>query len=451
MIEKIINKLKNKKIAILGFGREGKSTYRFIRKYLKEEEITIIDKVDIYSANKELFSLDERIHFICGDTYLENLDIYDVIIKSPGVSFNKIDISKFASKITSQMELLLTEAHDRVIGVTGTKGKSTTSSLIYTILKTKYKVLLAGNIGIPVFDLDLEDEEQLYVLELSSHQLEYLDVSPKIGIVLNLFQDHLDHALSVSHYHQIKLNMFSNQKKSDYMIYCSSNETLNHLVKEKNFNGIPYSVDITGKDHHAIMKMVNEKIYYKGTKVFESDLKRNILGNHNLENIMVAYLVGKIFDIEDNVILEAISNFEPLPYRMEYMGKIKGIDYYIDTLATIPEATKEAINTLENVNTLVFGGMDRGISYDGFVEFLNHTSIKHFICMPTTGHEIGKCLSQDRTYFVDTLEEAVKLVKKVTDKDTICLFSPAAASYEYFKNYQEKGDRFKELVFKDEN
>lgn len=446
MIEKIINQLKNKKIAILGFGLEGKSSYQFIRKYLKTEEITIIDQKNVFETNKELFDLDDNIQFISGENYLENLDHYDIILKSPGISLNKIDVSKFRHKITSQIGLLLAQAPDRVIGITGTKGKSTTSTLIYEILKTKYKAVLAGNIGVPVFDLNLEDENQLFVLELSSHQLEYLESSPKIGIILNLFQDHLDHALTVSHYHQIKLNMFAHQKEQDCMIYCSSNETLRNLVKTSGLKGHPFPVDITGEDKNAIVKMIDDKIYFHKNPVFNSDLKRNIIGKHNLENIMVAYLVGKIFQIEDDIILRVVQDFKPLPYRMEFIGRHNDINYYIDTLATIPEATKEAVNSLENVNTLIFGGMDRGISYSEFIDFLNHSNIKHFICMPTTGHDIGTLLPKEKTYFVNTLEEAAALSMKITEKNTICLLSPAASSYEYFKNYQEKGNKFKEFI-----
>ena len=218
MIEKIINKLKDKNIAILGFGREGKSTYRFIRKYLINEKITIIDKVDIKKDNKKMFLDDKNVFFVSGEDYLNDLAKYDIIIKSPGISLNKIDTTLFNDKISSQMELLLSVAKDKVIGVTGTKGKSTTSSLIYEILKNKYKVVLAGNIGKPIFDLDLDEKIDYFVLEMSSHQLEYLDIAPHIGIILNLFQDHLDHAGTIEHYHEIKMHMFTKQGNSDYSI-----------------------------------------------------------------------------------------------------------------------------------------------------------------------------------------------------------------------------------------
>lgn len=443
MIDKIIEKLKNKKIAILGFGREGKTTYHFIRQYLPMQKLVIIDALDI--KDEVDIIEDKNCKVISGPNYLDNLDSYDLVIKSPGISLKDIDTSKL--NITSEIELLLEVAKDRVIGVTGTKGKSTTSSLIYSILKeNNYHVVLAGNIGIPVFtNLEATNDKTIFVIEMSSHQLEFLKYSPHIGIILNLFEDHLDHAGSVEHYHNIKMNMFRYQNESDYMIYCQDNENLRKKIKENNFKGKPYPIDI--KKRNASIYLDGEFIYSDNKIVFSKNLKRNLVGIYNLKNIMVAFQVSRILHLNDELTLKAISEFKTLNYRLELVGEVDDIKYYVDTLATIPEATKESIQALENVNTLIFGGMDRGISYEGFAKYLEKTKIEHFICMPTTGHTIGKELPTTKTYFVDTLEEAVKIAKKLTKKNTICLLSPAASSYEQFKNYAEKGDKFKEYIW----
>ncbi len=450
MIEKIINKLKNQKIIILGFGREGQSSYRFIRKYLPSQPLTIADQNDLDYQNNPLLKDDQNLTIITGTAYLDNLNDYDLILKTPGISLNHLDISAISSKITSQLELFLENARQKVIGVTGTKGKSTTSSLIYEILKTQYDVVLAGNIGKPIFDLDLNNDHQLYVLEMSSHQLEYLHYSPHVGIVLNLFEDHLDHALTVSHYHEIKLHMFSYQTEDDYMIYCSSNETLNNLINQHSFLGQRYPVNRLGTDPDAKMSLIKDKIYYNNEFVFTKDLKRHLLGIYNLENIMVAFLVGKIFNIPNDKILHTIAEFQPLPYRMEYVGTVNDIKFYVDTLATIPVATEASIEAIKDVDTLIFGGLDRGISYQDFITYLQKSSINHFICMPKTAYDIGAKLDSSKVHYVKTLAEAVSLAKKITAPHTSCLLSPAAASYEYFKNYQEKGDKFKELVLKED-
>lgn len=441
MKDKIIAKLKDKKIAILGFGREGKTTYSFIRSYLKDQHLVIIDKVNM--KEDPLLIEDKNVEVIYGETYLENLEIYDYVIKTPGISLKDIDTSNL--NITSEIELILELARDRVIGVTGTKGKSTTSSLIYSILKkNNIDVVFAGNIGIPVFQmLDEITDQTIFVIEMSSHQLEYLKISPHIGVVLNLFEDHLDHAGSVKHYHEIKMNMFKYQDPSDYMVYCSDNEALNNLVQKSNFKAEHYSVNM---HQEATTYLKEENIVYKDKVAFSKNIKRNLLGLHNLENIMVAYTVSKIMNLDDTLTLKAISEFESLEYRLECIGEVKNVKYYVDTLATIPSATMEAIEAIPNINTLIFGGMDRGISYEGFAEYLTNTNIEHFICMPTTGHTIGADLPKERTYFVDTLEEACLLAKKITKAGTSCILSPAAASYEHFKNYAEKGDKYKEYI-----
>lgn len=441
MIEKIINLLLGKNIAILGFGREGKSTYTLLRKYIPDINLTIIDKDDM--SNDELVKGDNLVRFVYGDTYLNELDKYDLIIKSPGITLKDLDVSSL--KITSQLELLLEVARDRVIGVTGTKGKTTTTLLIYQILQANgVDVVVAGNMGVPIFDiLDDIHNDTYIVIEMSSHQLEYIDVSPHIGVVLNLFQDHLDHTGGVEQYYKAKMKMFKYQTVNDYMVYCQDNENLNKMIKQSNFRGIKCPVDMSKE---AMVYLRDGAVYYQDVFAFDAKIKINLKGKHNLENIMVAYMVSKILGLDDEKTLKTIQEFKPIPYRLESIGVVDGVEYYVDTLATIPEATINAIKAIDNINTLIFGGMDRGISYEGFAEFLKNTKIEHFICMPETGYSIAKELPKDRVYLAETLEEACRIAKEVTNKNTVCILSPAAASYSHFKNYAEKGDKFKELI-----
>ena len=195
MINALVEYLKNKKILILGFGIEGYSTYLFIRKYLKKQKIYISDvKPETIKKYKDVLQ-DTNIEILDKEKYLKELEDYDIIMKSPGISFANIDTTKFINKIKSQLELFLEFINVFTIGITGTKGKSTTSSLIYEILKEQCEdVHLLGNIGIPLFDeIDKLNEKSIVVLELSSHQLEFAEVSPNIAILLNIFEEHLDH------------------------------------------------------------------------------------------------------------------------------------------------------------------------------------------------------------------------------------------------------------------
>ena len=217
----IINKLKDKNLAILGFGKEGYSTYTYLRKHLANPSITIIDQNVNLIANYPELSKDSNLELILGDNYLDNLEKYDYIIKTPGISLQADLIVKLKNKLTSQMELVLNETDAFIIGVTGTKGKSTTSSLIYQVLKDQNKdVYLVGNIGNPILDyIDLVNDDTILVAEFSAHQLQFIKKSPQIGIILNLFEEHLDYFKEVNNYYLAKLNMFKYQKEDDYALY----------------------------------------------------------------------------------------------------------------------------------------------------------------------------------------------------------------------------------------
>ena len=450
MYRDIIQFLKDKKIAILGFGVEGKSTYKFIRRHLETIPLTIIDKFDIRANNKDLIGNDTNLFFVYGDNYLENLDQYDIIMKTPGVSFKDVNTSNLLGKIYSQIELLLMTNRKNVIGITGTKGKSTTSTLIYNVLKDQEKdVRLVGNIGIPVLDeIENYNENTILVVEMSSHQLEFLNVSPHIGIVLNLYEDHLDHAGSVDHYHSIKMHMFDYQQSDDIAIYCKDNAALNKRVESKSYVSHLYPVQLVYDE--KCVSLLENKVMYEGNVLYEDDGSRHLLGNHNLENIMVVMLVSKLLNLDLVQAKQTIDIFSGLEHRLEFVGTYNNITYYNDTIATIPQATIEGIRALKNVDTLIFGGMDRGIDYSLLIDYLSNCNISNLICMPTTGHKIGNILKENNCekniVLVSTLEEAVNIAKQVTLKGKICLLSPAAPSYEYFKNFQEKGNCYKDLI-----
>ena len=452
MLNNLLRYLDDKKILILGFGKEGVSTYKFIRKHFPDKKIYISDKK---MTNEEIIKKDINVNINFGDNYLDNLKDFDIIMKSPGISFANINIDSFKDKIKSELELFLEYMDVKTIGVTGSKGKSTTSSLIYEILKKEKKeTLLLGNIGIPVFDLiDDITKDTIVVLEMSSHQLEYMNVSPNISILLNIYEEHLDHYKSLKEYAEAKINIGRFQNKDDYFIYNVDNKIIKECINEiEDSNHIKYEVSFEGNISNNNSNKVYIKdnyIYINEEKIYNINEKRNLIGDHNLNNIMFVLTVSKILNLNMENVKETISNFKGLEHRMEYVGKYDDIIFYNDSIATIPEATINSIKGLKDVDTLIFGGMDRGISYDEFIDFLNKGVINNLICMPDTGYKIAdklKCSSN--IYKVETLEEAVELSKKVTKKNKICLLSPAAASYGFFKNFVEKGNIYKELVKK---
>ena len=444
MIQDLINYFKDKKILILGFGREGKSTYNLIRKYLKEQKIYISDLKENFQYDYDFLKEDKNVECISGKTYLDNLEDYDIIMKSPGISFVGIDKTNILDKIKSQLELLLEFFDIFTIGVTGTKGKSTTSSLIYSILKDQnIETMLLGNIGIPVFDfIDDIKENTKIVLEMSSHQLEFMKKSPNIAVLTNIFPEHLDHYDSFEKYAEAKCNIFKYQNDNDYFIYDIDNDNSVNFVKEN----IARTYKVSLKDINADVYLKDDMVYYKDKAIYSKNEPRNLLGDYNLNNIMYALTVSQILGLDLEKTIKSIAEFKTLPHRLEFVGKFNEISYYDNSIATIPNATIEAVKALTKVDTLIIGGMDRGIDYKDLIDFLNEGKVDNIICMPTTGHDVAKKLVNQNTYNVETLEEAVKIAKEVTRKDGICLLSPAAASYGFFKNFEERGDIFQKLV-----
>lgn len=454
MINKLIEYLKEKKILILGFGVEGQSTYKIIRKYLKEQYIYIADKQQNFNEKYEMLTDDVNAEFFSGEGYLENLNNYDIIIKSPGISLKDIDINEFKERITSQLELFLEFFDVYTIGITGTKGKSTTSSLIYEMIKQQDKeTLLLGNIGIPIFDyIDVVKKDMIVVLEISSHQLEYVKRSPNMSILLNIYEEHLDHYKSINEYIEAKANIFKFKKANDYFIYNIDNEYVRNIVQKYNYNlkENVYKVSYDGKcgDKNEYIVKDNFIIDPEGVALYNSNDERKLLGDHNLNNIMFVLAICEILKLNLDKAIKTINNFNPLPHRMELVGTYNGITYYNDSIATVPESTINSINALKDVNTLIIGGMDRGISYEEFILYLNKSNIENLVCLPTTGHYIADNISNKnmKTYKVDTMKEAVKIAKEVTEENKICLLSPAASSYGFFKNFKERGEKYKRLI-----
>lgn len=445
MISDLINYFKDKKVLILGFGREGISTYKLIRRYLKEQEIYISDKEERFWENYEFLESDKKVKFISGEKYLEDLKKYDVIMKSPGISFSKINTNDYIHKIKSQLELLLEFFNVFTIGITGTKGKSTTSSLIYRVLQEQnINSMLLGNIGVPVFDyIDKIKEDMTLVLEMSSHQLEYMELSPNISILLNVYPEHLDYYESFEKYADAKCNIYRYQKDNDYLLYNSDNEMLSRIIKKT--NGKVYKVSFKGESGTDIY-LNEDKIYFEDKPIYYKNEKRNLDGDYNLNNIMFVLGVSEILHLDISKTINSISEFKTLEHRLELVGEYEGVLYYDNSIGTIPKATIEAVETLKCVDTLIIGGMDRGIDYSEFINYLDNSNIVNIICMPKTGHDIAKRLKNKNAYIVQNMEEAVNTAKKVTAKGRICLLSPAAASYGFFKNFEEKGNLYKDLV-----
>lgn len=440
MISQICDLFSNKKILILGFGREGRSTYRFIRKYLQDKQIGIYDKNPIPEAL-------QGVTMHGGDHFEGLLKDYDMVIKSPGIVLDTKD-QELLARITSQTDLFLDFYRAQTIGITGTKGKSTTASLLYHVFHTSGKdTLLAGNIGIPVFDvLESIHKDTTVVFELSSHQLEYVTHSPHIGALLNIYEEHLDHYGTFAKYKAAKENIYRFQQEGDLLLY---NPEFFSLPKDFAAD----TVTIANSSIAADARVSGNQISYQGNVLTVEENEIKLRGKHNLYNIGAAYVLAKQCSVQDDQFMTAIRTFQPLPHRLEYVGEMDTVKYYNDSISTICETTIQGVNSLTDVDTLILGGMDRGISYEPLADFLLASKIRNIILMPDTGYRIQKLLqssSKMRTdqniVMVADVEKAVAAAKKLTMSHKTCLFSPAAASYGFFKNFEERGEVFKKFV-----
>lgn len=441
----MLNELKQNKILILGFGKEGIDSFKFLRKLFPEKTIGIGDRREISdygSKVSDILKNDKKIRLHFGENYLKATEDYDAIVKSPGIPIHLPEIEEAfkAGKITSQTEIFFENCPGRIVGITGTKGKSTTTSLIHDILKEGgIKAHLVGNIGKPALSLlEAAKPDNVYVYELSSHQLYGLKKSPHIAVLLNIYPEHLDYYENFREYSEAKMNITRCQTGEDYFIFNPEDKNIKQMSGNTAAKKIPI---ITNK----IGKII---------KIKDIPLK----GSFNLLNVGAAIEAGKIFGIDKKKIAYAIKNFKPLPHRLEYVGTFKGIAFYDDALSTIPETTIAALEALgKKVQTVFLGGFDRGIDFKNLAEKILENGTKNVILFPTTGEKIWQAIrlaplargkNLPRHFFVDNMEDAVKLAYLWTHKGKICLLSCASTSFSIFKDYKEKGDLFKKYVKK---
>lgn len=391
----VIDAFKGKKILIWGYGREGKSTERFLHRCCEPGEVAVFE----------------------GDRKDLPEDDYDLIVKSPGII-----MPEDHPKYTSQTEIFLQEFRGQIIGITGTKGKSTTSAMLYTVLKecSGRSVILLGNIGLPCLDyFDEVREDTVVVYEMSCHQLAHTRISPHVAVFLNLYEEHLDYYGTVEAYFGAKGNIARYQLEGDYAFFGDN---------------VP---EIKTRAHKTVLPRREHYRY-----------QMHIIGEHNQYNAEFVHEIAvSLYGCEENRVMGSIQGFEGLPHRLQYIGERDGVRYYDDSISTIPEATISAACSIPEVQTVLIGGMDRRINYDILIEFIrNHTEYQ-FICAYESGRRIyqaaGEC---SNCFYRDDLEQAAQLARRITQAGRACVLSPAAASYGYFKNFEERGDAFRKYV-----
>lgn len=392
-----------KKILIAGYGVEGKSTELFLRKHAPHVNIVLADDISHPEGLKKQSSC-------------------DIAIKSPGFPKDSLTIP-----YTTATNIFLDNIDAKTIGITGTKGKSSTCLLLHEVLKESGKKShLLGNIGKPMLDeFDKIKKDHFVVLELSSYQTEDLTVSPNISVILNLYPEKHNHA-SLKAYYKAKMNIVSHAKHSDYYIYNPEFDDLILLANQTAARPIP-CVPSAAVSHFDFSKV----------------------HKHTLQSVLT---VLHILNIDVKHLQRALEGFKGLPHRQTLLGTFRGITFVDDSGANHPEATVHALASIKAVETLILGGQDRGYDFKPVIDSSAAKKVKNIILLPETDKKIQslikKHLWNPQIYIAQSMEEAVSYAFENTSKDMVCLLSPGAPSYLMYKNFNERGDDFTKLVKK---
>ena len=451
---------KNKKIAILGYGREGKSLRHFLSgegieaTILDRDENLVIDTSVIRSLTSTISQAGEsarregeaRSVSTLGVQYLGNLDNFDLVFRSPGVprlTPELLAAEKKGVEISSATKLFFDLCPCPIVGVTGTKGKGTTASLIYEILKKQFqisndklqkkiksqilnkKVYLGGNIGNPVIDfLPKLKPEALVILELSSFQLQDLRKSPHIAVVLDIFVDHLDHHKTKEEYQTAKESIVKYQNEEDLAVLYKNSDSVKKISKNIKAKTIWFTK-------------------YEG--------KIKLLGEHNLINAEAARVTASLLGVRDSVSKAVIEKFKGLPHRLEFVKNVNGVTYYNDSQSTISETAIAAIDSFQKPKILILGGSEKGLEYAGLARKIVNSDVKAVILVGEAGKRIEKELKNQKykgsiKSNLKTMKEMVENAAEAAESGDVVLLSPAAASFGTFKSYEDRGDQFKAVV-----
>ena len=433
------------KIAVLGLGKSG----------IACANLAVAKGYNVFASDSgktkthKQMNLNKKVETEFGKHSQKVLDC-DIIIKSPGLP-NELEILQQARKqeipILSELDFALNFAKPKkIIAVTGTNGKTTTTTLIYEIIKKGYKnTFVAGNIGFPISEVVKKlNSKSILVLELSSYQLEDSPYfRPNISVSLNITPDHLKHHHTMANYVKAKANVFINQKKQDYAIYNFKDKYLKKSILKTNANKIAFN---DNKQKNCIF--YKDGIFYlkQGNKTVKLNPKINIPGKHNIDNILASIAASYIAGTKKSVIEKVISNFKGVEHRIEFVKEINGVKYYNDSKGTNVDSTKVALESFNKNIQLILGGQDKGSPYKPIFNLIKK-KVKNIFLIGEATNIIKKQLKGSAPMTeCNTLSNAIKKIHSVAKQGDIVLFSPACASFDQFNDFEHRGREFKKFV-----
>ena len=454
-IDEFNNELVKKKIAVIGAGVSNKPLLGYLGDL--ECDITLFDKKELNVFDEDVLNIINKynIKTSLGDNYLESLVGFDIIFRSPSFLPTNVYLKKEIERgalVTTEIEQVIRLAPCKIIGVTGSDGKTTTTTLIYKLLSgLGYNTYVGGNIGTPLFTKikDMKSDD-IVVLELSSFQLMDMKVSPNISVITNISPNHLDIHGSYEEYINAKKNIFLNQNKNDIVVLNYDDELVKNFNKDAIGSVRYFSSKYDLKDSYILK---DNYIKYNDEIIFDvRDLK--IKGRHNYINICTALNAIKDY-IELDKIKEIITDFGGVSHRIEFIREINSVKWYNDSASSSPSRTIAGLNAFSEKVVLIAGGYDKNIPYDPLAEpILNKVS--KLILFGDTKNKIYDAVmklkkqrdSDLQIYVMDTLDEVIEVAYQVSIPGEVVLFSPASASFDMFKNAYQRGDIFKEKVNK---
>ncbi len=424
------------RVLVIGLGKTGKELIKFYKSLGIEYHIYN----DTYDANEYDFykKYDPNVH-------------YDIAVKSPGISYSHKVVSDLINKgvdVIDEIELAFSCIKGKIIGITGTNGKSTTTNMLYEILKGSGKrVFLAGNIGIPLISyVNNSKEEDIYVTELSSFQLERIKkFKCDSAVITNITPDHLQRHVDMQGYIDAKKNILKNLSLDNLLVLNYDDELLMNSVEKEEYNIKYFSVvnSVDGAYFKDGKIYVNNKFYV--------DLKdTNLSGLHNIMNALSAIILAKNYDVEDYIIKDVLSKYKSLDHRYEVLGEKNNIRYINDSKSTNPESSIPAIKFVEKPTILIMGGMEKGSDFTELVDYITN-NIEYTYIFGECKKRIEEFFRNKKNYnykICNNLDECFDDALSIAKSGYDILFSPACASWDMYDNFEKRGEHFKELYWR---
>lgn len=461
---RVVESLLPTTLVVFGLGREGLSTYQFLRQALPEEKLILIDDrspLDL-SPDWDAAKDDPLASFTSPEEYQHLLSAQHTLFVAPGIQPNHLLLKKATkanARLHSNTQLFFDSVatspqHSTTIAVTGTKGKSTTSSVIAHVLESAgLPVTLGGNIGVPPLDLlpkkKLTNQQLYFVLELSAHQLLHSTIKPNIAVLLNITPEHLDYYPDFAAYLTAKARITSYQDSTDYLLFNPEYENLVAIADKSAAHLVTFGGQ---SDAHPIPRayVSEQSIFLHESSLVELDALQ-VTGGHMVENMLPAVAIADLLEIPASKIAAGLKSFKPLQHRLEIVHEtIGGVTFVDDSLATTPEATIAAINSFTDMPIILLaGGYERNQDFSQLAKTICDSTVTRVLLFPTTGSRLAQeitrvCPATKPLHLeaVDSMEAAVTIATTIAEANTVVLLSPASASFGMFKDYADRSAQF---------